>query len=394
MVLLYKRYIATFLLALGLLMLSIGDAQAVMPLSNEGLSDSATSVQIDVMEVTLQDPVASYSGKQIQKSDFLDFIEASTGLRPETYPSIESLKEAILSYILYTDFTAQGRALASEDNRVASLELGILRTQLLADMMMQEGNPPSAEELAAQIATIKLDLTDVERYFITQQSQPHLSAEEIKKVPDLQKIAIEDFKETLAYAAMAKNAKMDLRPEYALRVKWAEMKYFSQHYIEDYIARLPQDKADIAASFATWKSKQDFSKYKVSHIYLDNLAQAEDVLEKIKEKTLRFADAVKEFSLDTKTHNSDGKLNDGDWVTFMYTDHPFSKAVSQLSVGELAPIVVKGVEGYHIILLEDKQAGEAPDYSHSEKFQHFIWREDQLMQMYQNLREEMSIEIY
>ena len=96
-----------------------------------------------------------------------------------------------------------------------------------------------------------------------------------------------------------------------------------------------------------------------SHILVDTEEKALEILEKIKNGSMSFEDAAKEFSScpSGKEGGSLGDFGRGQMVP------EFDAAVFEMNVGEITESPVKTQFGYHLIKLNSKKDSEIPEYS-------------------------------
>lgn len=91
---------------------------------------------------------------------------------------------------------------------------------------------------------------------------------------------------------------------------------------------------------------------KASHILIQDEATANDVLKKIQNGEISFADAAKQYSQDTGSKDNGGDLG---WFGKGEMDTDFENAAFALSTGQTTQQVVKSKFGFHIIQVTDKK---------------------------------------
>lgn len=363
------------------------------------LSAQEVSPQSDVEASAFQfnDPVASYNGHDISQQDFLNFLEVSANLSAEDFASAseETLMEYLYAYAIYHEFPQkmQEKEIYHEDEIQHGLV--VLDNYTLATLYEQKVGELTAEELEERENSVEngLDLPLATLYLIAQKESLSQSEATFIEDSDLQEAMRKRYKHILLLAELSREAKIHETAEYKQAYDWAVRSYLSDQYVVNYLKeRADADEMDTI--FSNWLSEQDFFEYKASHIYFEDEILAQEVLLQLQNKTISFEEAVKLYSKDPASNEFQGKMGRGDWVEFPQKEHPIAKAVELLAVGTMSPEVVKGIEGYHIVRLEDKRESGGPVYIHDKGFKEEMWRYQKRKELFEQFQQENKISLY
>lgn len=337
-------------------------------------------------EYTPQDPVARIDGVDLSKDDFLDFVEAMQGIRVNVFLSEKLLEDYLHSYLIYNSLskkaTEQGLDLSPESQK----ELEILEVMTLANIFEEAELPISVDELEMQRGMLDINLSDDLLVFFASKDLSMFKESEIREDEETRNYILNIYKGLLVKAEQAKVARLDQKELYQQKWAWEKVQYLSNLYIRDYLQQLPRTDEDVAIAVEQWVIDQDFSEYKVAHIYLDGPEVAQQVLDKINKQELTFEEAAREYSIDESSKLVGGKVANGEWVTFPNKTHPFRAALGDLQEGEMTTDIIKGVNGYHIIKLEARQKGGIPEYMDVSRVEKQAWEEQKLSELYESIK--------
>lgn len=364
----------------------------------EDLDEEESEVlgQEDVLTYLLQDPVASYSGGEVSKEDFLDFIEAALGERIESYSSADEVRELLLEYFIHLNFSQKALEGSVTDEKMVREKLQMIDILLLSSMEQLEGEeePLSEEEYQAELEKVDVEgISDESLLMIAQRTYPGLTLEEMRNRGFKEEL-LQQYKGHYFYAEKARARDREQDPYYLLIKNWSHKAFLKNAYIEFYVDTIIKEEALLLQIFEEWVEKQDFFEYKVAHIYFSDKTVAEEVLLKLQREELSFVEAVKEYSENKMTAKDDGMLNEGKWDRFYDQSHPFVNVVRQLEIGATTDQVVKSITGYHIIHLLDKRPYEIPSYALTEHFKEGLWKQYQINKMYDDMRHSLNIQVH
>jgi peptidyl-prolyl cis-trans isomerase C len=123
----------------------------------------------------------------------------------------------------------------------------------------------------------------------------------------------------------------------------------------DYITKHPVTDADIKAEYDRFTKQTGDKEYHVRHILVENEADANAIIAKLKGGA-KFEDLAKQ-SKDTGTANNGGDL---DWATPSSFPPEFAAGFTSLQKGQVTDKPVKTQVGYHVIKLDDTRAAKLP----------------------------------
>lgn len=137
---------------------------------------------------------------------------------------------------------------------------------------------------------------------------------------------------------------------------------YTQTMANAYLARKGADMTfsddELQAEYLAQSANADRGEFKASHILLDTLDKARQVIVEL-EAGKPFADAANEYSIDP-TGNNGGDLG---WFVGSTMEPEFAQAIAQMEVGEVSREPVKSEYGFHILNLVDKRDAALPDFN-------------------------------
>jgi peptidyl-prolyl cis-trans isomerase C len=123
----------------------------------------------------------------------------------------------------------------------------------------------------------------------------------------------------------------------------------------DYVGKHPVTDAEIKAEYDKFTKQTGDKEYHVRHILVENEADANAIIAKIKGGA-KFEDLAKQ-SKDTGTANNGGDL---DWAAPSSFPPEFAAGFTSLQKGQVTEKPVKTQVGYHVIKLDDVRAAKLP----------------------------------
>jgi peptidyl-prolyl cis-trans isomerase C len=177
-----------------------------------------------------------------------------------------------------------------------------------------------------------------------------------KDSPELDKAVKEELvrREILAEEATKKG--IDKRPDVKAQMDMARQGVLIGAYLQDYVKSHPVSDADVQKEYDTIRAALGDKEYKARHILVDNEAEANDIIAKLK-KGERFEDLAKAHSKDPGSKDKGGDLG---WANKAAYVKPFSDAMVALQKGKFTEKPVKSDFGWHVIMLDDVRDLKAP----------------------------------
>jgi peptidyl-prolyl cis-trans isomerase C len=123
----------------------------------------------------------------------------------------------------------------------------------------------------------------------------------------------------------------------------------------DYVTKHPVTDAEIKAEYDRFTKQTGDKEYHVRHILVENEADANAIIAKLKSGA-KFEDLAKQ-SKDTGTANNGGDL---DWASPSSFPPEFAAGFTGLSKGQITEKPVKTQVGYHVIKLDDVRPAKLP----------------------------------
>ena len=147
----------------------------------------------------------------------------------------------------------------------------------------------------------------------------------------------------------------DKNPEVKQALESARQTIVINALARDYITKHPVTDAEVKAEYDRFVKTNGDKEYHVRHILLENEADANAVIAKIKGGA-KFEDLAKQ-SKDTGSANNGGDL---DWASPSSFPPEFAAGLTGLQKGQVTEKPVKTQVGYHVIKLDDIRAAKLP----------------------------------
>ena len=147
----------------------------------------------------------------------------------------------------------------------------------------------------------------------------------------------------------------DKNPEVKQALESARQTIVINALARDYITKHPVTDAEVKAEYDRFVKTNGDKDYHVRHILLENEADANAVIAKIKGGA-KFEDLAKQ-SKDTGSANNGGDL---DWASPSSFPPEFAAGLTGLQKGQVTEKPVKTQVGYHVIKLDDIRAAKLP----------------------------------
>ena len=176
--------------------------------------------------------------------------------------------------------------------------------------------------------------------------------------PELRNAIREELNTRELLAREARRKGMDKNAELKTQMDLASQTVFVRAYVSDWIKANPVPEADLRKEYDAIRAQIGDKEYKVSHILVDNEADAKEVIAEL-QKGAKFADLAKARSKDPGSKDRGGDL---DWNAPANFVKPFSDAMVKAEKGKFTPQPVQTQFGWHVILVEDVRDAKVPSF--------------------------------
>jgi peptidyl-prolyl cis-trans isomerase C len=164
-------------------------------------------------------------------------------------------------------------------------------------------------------------------------------------------------REILAQAAKARG--LDKTPDVQQQMEMARQAVLIRALFDQEAKAHPITDADLEKQYEQFKGSMGQNEYKVSHILVDNEADAKAIIDQLKKNPGDFAKIAKEKSKDPGSKDNGGDL---DWGPAARYVKPFADAVQSQPKGQISQAPVKTDFGYHIIRVDDVRPLKVPEF--------------------------------
>ncbi|WP_269901510.1 peptidylprolyl isomerase [Paenalcaligenes faecalis] len=210
------------------------------------------------------------------------------------------------------------------------------------------------------------------------QDSPELR-EQVKNEMTIRLIAVQE----------AEKAGLDKKAEVAQELDLARQGILVRALLSDYIEKNPLSEKDYKAEYERLKKEEAGQKeFKVSHILVKDEAEAKKLLADIKAKTISFADAAKQNSMDPGSGAQGGDLG---WAPSGLYVPEFAAAVEKQKKGELSAAPVESQFGWHIIQVDDSRNIEFPKFEEVKPQIEEMLRQKQLTEYQESLMKNAKV---
>ena len=177
--------------------------------------------------------------------------------------------------------------------------------------------------------------------------------------PEARKAIIDQLALQMVVAEEAVKKGLDKTPEIADQFNTIKQTVLANAYVEDFIKNNPVSDETLKAEYERIKATITGTEYKARHILVEKEAEAKNIIARLKKDPGAFAKLAMEKSKDSGSATRGGELG---WFDPRRMVPEFGAAVSKLEKGKFTEAPVKTQYGYHVILLEDSRAIEAPPF--------------------------------
>ncbi len=175
--------------------------------------------------------------------------------------------------------------------------------------------------------------------------------------PEARKALVDSLVLQTVVAQEAAKQGLDKSPEFVEQMTTIRQSALANAYIEDYVKKNPITDDMLKAEYERMKATTAGTEYKARHILVEKEADAKAIIATLKKTPAAFEKLAKEKTKDAGSKASGGDLG---WFDAQRMVPEFGAALSKLEKGKFTEEPVKTQFGYHVILLEDKRATEAP----------------------------------
>jgi peptidyl-prolyl cis-trans isomerase C len=216
-----------------------------------------------------------------------------------------------------------------------------------------------------------------------------LSAQGQPETPERTQAVREELvnREVLAQAAQKRG--LDKNPDVQQQMEIAKQAVLIRALFENEAKQHPINDAELQKQYDEFKKSMGANEYKVSHILVDNEADAKAIVEQLKKNPNDFAKIAKEKSKDPGSKDNGGDL---DWGPAARYVKPFADAVKSQPKGQISQAPVKSDFGYHIIRVDDVRPLKVPEFSEMKEQFRQRAQQQQIQKLVMDLRSRAKVE--
>lgn len=208
--------------------------------------------------------------------------------------------------------------------------------------------------------------------------------------PEMRKSIIDQLSMQLIVSQEAVKKGLDKDAEVIDQIDLTRQSILAKAFVQDFIKAHPVTDEMLKAEYDKIKAQMPNTEYKASHILVSSEAEARDIIAKLNKDPKSFAALAMEKSKDTGSKDKGGELG---WFNPRGMVPEFGAAVAKLSKGKFTEEPVKSQFGYHIILLEDSRALQAPSFDQVKPQLTQQVQEQQLKTLIDDLKAHAKIDI-
>lgn len=183
---------------------------------------------------------------------------------------------------------------------------------------------------------------------------------------------------------------LDKTPEVAVQIDLSKQSVLVDAFVRDFIKNNPVSDDAVKAEYEKIKAQEAGTEYKARHILVDTEKEAKDIIAKLNKDPKVFEALAKANSKDTGSKAKGGELG---WFDPRGMVPEFGDAVTKLAKGKFTETPVKTRFGYHVILLEDTRAKEAPPLDQVKDRLKQQVQEQNLQKLFDDMKAKAKIEI-
>lgn len=145
---------------------------------------------------------------------------------------------------------------------------------------------------------------------------------------------------------------LDKSPEISAQIEMSQHAILANAFIQDYLKNNPVTDDAVKAEYDKMKAEGSGREYRARHILVEQEAEAQEVIAKLKKNPKEFETLAREKSKDPGSKDRGGDLG---WFDQRRMVPEFSAALARLSKGRFTEEPVRSKFGYHVILLQDSR---------------------------------------
>ncbi|MCB1890068.1 MAG: peptidylprolyl isomerase [Rhodocyclaceae bacterium] len=178
-----------------------------------------------------------------------------------------------------------------------------------------------------------------------------------ERSPQMESAVKEELVRREVLAQEARKLGLDKKAEIQAQMDLARQAILIRAYLQDFVAKNPVTDADLESEYNAIKGRLGDKEYKVRHILVEKEDDAKAIITKL--QTGEKFETLASQSTDPGSKDKGGDLG---WANPGMFVKPFSDAMMKLEKGKFTGAPVKSDFGYHVILLEDTRALQAPPF--------------------------------
>lgn len=246
------------------------------------------------------------------------------------------------------------------------------------------GKPAAAPAAGPAIATVNGTPISQARFnFMLQQAQQQGQPDSPELRKNLRdKLIIE---EVVAQEALKKG--IDKLADVNTQIDLARQTILIRAYLQDFVKNAPLGDDALKAEYDKMKSQAGDKEYHARHILVEDEAEANDIIAKLKK-----GDKFEKLAKKSKDSGSRDNGGDLEWAAPSSFVPEFSAAMTKLEKGQYTTEAVQSQFGWHIIKLEDTRAVQAPPFEEVKQNLHQRAQQQQIEKMVADLRAKAKIE--
>lgn len=152
---------------------------------------------------------------------------------------------------------------------------------------------------------------------------------------------------------------LDKTPAVEDQLRIVKLSVLSNAYIQDYLDNQKPSDEEVKAEYDRLKAAMVGDEYKARHILVANEAEAQAIIVELQKDPEAFAKLAQEQSIDTGSKGNGGDIG---WFDLTSMVPEFGAAAAKLQKGQFTQKPVKTEFGYHVIMLDDSRAIQAPPF--------------------------------
>ena len=175
--------------------------------------------------------------------------------------------------------------------------------------------------------------------------------------PEMEKRAREEVVMREIFMQEAERRGLAATPDYKIQMELMRQNVLIRELFNDFKKKNKISPEEVQAAFDLTNGMAGGTEYRARHILVEDEEKAKEIISKLQAGG-SFEDLAKANSKDPGSAERGGELDFAPAGAYV---PEFGKALSELEIGKYTPIPIKTQFGYHIIQLEEKREGKAPE---------------------------------